>query len=167
VAVRAITAAERALREASPLWSLVATVQPQAFLAFREFTEGASAIQSRSYKIVESLCRRPDEPRLNSAAYLSVPEVRERVLAGHATLDDILAGVRASGALTADMRDRVSSAMQRFEAAVLKWRQSHYRLAVRMLGRRPGTGYTEGVPYLEKARAIPVFAPASRQCPAA
>jgi tryptophan 2,3-dioxygenase len=157
VAVRSITAAERALREAAPLWSLVATVQRDAFLTFREFTEGASAIQSRSYKTVESLCRRPDPSRLDSAAYHSAPDVRERVLAGQANLDETLTGARASGRLTPDMHDHVCSAMQRFETALLKWRQTHYRLAVRMLGQRRGTGYTEGVPYLQKTRTIPVF----------
>jgi hypothetical protein len=57
-AARALLAAERAMREAKPLFSLVATMLPEAFLTFREFTDGASAIQSRSYKAVESLCRR-------------------------------------------------------------------------------------------------------------
>jgi tryptophan 2,3-dioxygenase len=160
VAVRAITAAELAMREAAPLFSLVATIQPQAFLTFREFTEGASAIQSRSYKIVESLCRVPDTSRLDSAAYRSVPDVRERVLAGQPSLDEALKTAHASGHLTSEMHDNVISAMRRFEAALLKWRQTHYRLAVRMLGSRRGTGYTEGVPYLEKARKIPVFTPA-------
>jgi tryptophan 2,3-dioxygenase len=156
-AVGAITVAERALREAAPLWSLVATVQPEAFLTFREFTQGASAIQSRSYKIVESLCRQPDRSRLDSAAYRSVPEVRERVLAGQPNLDETLKAVHASGDLSSDMHAAVCSAMQRFEGALLQWRQTHYRLAVRMLGRRHGTGYTEGVPYLDKARALRVF----------
>jgi tryptophan 2,3-dioxygenase len=156
-AVRAITAAERALREAAPLWSLVATVQQEAFLSFREFTEGASAIQSRSYKRVESLCRRPDRSRLDSAAYRSVPDVRAGVLAGQPNLDEMLTAAHASGRLAPDEYDRVRSAMQRLEAALLKWRQTHYRLAVQMLGERRGTGYTEGVPYLEKTRRLPVF----------
>ena len=156
-AVRAVAAAERALREAAPLWSLVATVQREAFLAFREFTEGASAIQSRSYKRVESLCRRPDPARLDSAAYHSVPEVRARVLAGQPSLDETLTAARAAGRLTADEDDRVRSAMEALETALLKWRQSHYRLAVQMLGERRGTGYTEGVPYLERTRRLPVF----------
>jgi tryptophan 2,3-dioxygenase len=160
-AVRAIAGAERAMREASPLFSLVATMQAQAFLTFREYTDGASAIQSRSYKTVESLCRAPDAERLDSPAYRSVPEVRARVLAGRPNLDDALASARASGALTAGGHDDVRSAMSRFEAALLKWRQTHYRLAVRMLGERRGTGYTEGVPYLAKARALHVFAPAA------
>jgi tryptophan 2,3-dioxygenase len=47
--------------------------------------------------------------------------------------------------------------MQRFEAAVLAWRQTHYRLAVTMLGERRGTGYTEGVPYLHDARRLRLF----------
>jgi tryptophan 2,3-dioxygenase len=156
-AVRSVTAAERALREAAALWSFVATVQRDAFLAFREFTEGASAIQSRSYKRVESLCRQPDPARLDSAAYHSVPEVRARVLAGQPSLDETLTAARASGRLTADEDDRVRSAMQALETALLKWRQSHYRLAVQTLGERRGTGYTEGVPYLERTRRLPVF----------
>jgi tryptophan 2,3-dioxygenase len=157
VAVRALTWAERALREVAPLFSLVATMQPQAFLTFREFTEGASAIQSRSYKTVESLCRVPDRSRLDSPAYRSVPEVRERVLAGQPTLEDALERAHASGRLRSDTHGEVRSAMERFEAALLAWRQTHYRLAVRMLGDRRGTGYTEGVPYLEKAHAVPLF----------
>ena len=60
LAVEAIRAAETTLGESSPLWSLVATMQEAAFLRFREHTDGASAIQSRSYKRLESLCRRPD-----------------------------------------------------------------------------------------------------------
>jgi tryptophan 2,3-dioxygenase len=156
-AVRAVTAAERALPEAAPLWSLVATVQQEAFLSFREFTEGASAIQSRSYKRVESLCRRPDRSRLDSAAYRSVPDVRARVLAGEPNLDETLTAAHASGRLAPDEHDHVRSAMERLETALLKWRQTHYRLAVQMLGERRGTGYTEGVPYLERTRRLPLF----------
>lgn len=164
VAAQGLAAAERALREAAPLWSLVATMQPRAFLTFREFTEGASAIQSRGYKTVESLCRVPERSRLDSAAYRSVPEVRERVLAGHPNLDDALATALAAGRLTPDAHAGVRSAMEQFEAAILAWRQTHYRLAVRMLGQRRGTGYTEGVPYLAEARSIGVFTAVADGC---
>jgi tryptophan 2,3-dioxygenase len=75
--------------------------------------------------------------------------VRGQVLDGRRTLDE---------AVAARPYARMSAAMERFETAVLKWRQSHFRVAMRMLGRRPGTGYTEGVPYLDQVRAIPVFA---------
>ncbi|MGD9894663.1 MAG: tryptophan 2,3-dioxygenase, partial [Dehalococcoidia bacterium] len=89
-----LEAAESALREAAPLFSLVATMQTEAFQTFRVYTEGASAIQSRNYKIGESLCRRPDAARLDSIAYRSVPEVRAQVLDGQATLDEAFAAAR-------------------------------------------------------------------------
>jgi tryptophan 2,3-dioxygenase len=40
---------------------------------------------------------------------------------------------------------------------MLRWRHTHYRLAVRMLGERTGTGNTEGTPYLNAVRTVPVF----------
>ena len=48
-------------------------------------------------------------------------------------------------------------AMRDFAATLFQWRQTHYSLAVRMLGERSGTGYTEGTPYLREVRKIPVF----------
>jgi tryptophan 2,3-dioxygenase len=150
----ALRAAELAMREASPLFSLVATMQPQAFMTFREFTDGASAIQSRSYKTIESLCRRPEPERLAGPGYDAVPEVRERILAGELTLDDALATAPLSPVELADIRE----AMGAFEAAVMDWRRTHHNLAMRMLGMRRGTGYTAGVPYLAEARKIALFA---------
>ncbi len=157
LALPRIQAAETALREAAPLFSLVATMQAEAFHTFREFTEGASAIQSRNYKIVESLCRQPDPSRLDSAAYLSVPEVRERVLAGQVTLDDAFQAARAADYLSARDVEDLEQAMRRFAATLLRWRRTHYGIAVRMLGERTGTGYTEGSPYLKEVQTIPVF----------
>jgi len=141
----------------APLFSLVATMQVAAFHTFREFTEGASAIQSRNYKLVESLCRQPDASRLDSAAYLSVPEVRERVLAGQMTLDDAFQVARAAGHLNARDVAALEQEMRRFAATLLRWRRTHYGIAVRMLGERTGTGYTEGSPYLKEVQTIPVF----------
>ena len=162
LATAAIGAAETTLREASPLWSLVATMQAEAFLRFRESTDGASAIQSRSYKRLESLCRRPDADRLDSPAYRSVPEIRDRVLAGQPTIDEALRGAIAAGRLSPDEHTALSAAMAGFEAAIAKWRKTHHSIAVRMLGERRGTGDTEGVAYLEQARSIPLF---SGGCP--
>jgi tryptophan 2,3-dioxygenase len=156
LAHQCILAAERALHEAAPLWSLVATMRVEAFQTFREFTEGASAIQSRNYKLMESLCRRPDPARLDSAAYCSVPEVRQRVLAGQVTLDEAFQAARGSRLSSSEVAD-LEQAMREFAATLLRWRRTHYRIAVRFLGERTGTGYTEGAPYLKAAQAIPVF----------
>jgi tryptophan 2,3-dioxygenase len=157
VAAERIRVAERALREAAPLWSLVATMQLEAFQTFREFTEGASAIQSRNYKIVESVCRQPDPSRVDSAAYHSVPEVRQQVLAGQETVDDAFAAARAAGRLSVSDIDDLEQAMGQFAATLLRWRRTHYQLAARMLGEHTGTGYTEGAAYLKSVQTIPVF----------
>lgn len=157
VALARINAAETALREAAPLFSLVATMQVAAFHTFREFTEGASAIQSRNYKLVESLCRQPDPSRRDSAAYRAVPEVRQRVLAGQATLDEAFTAARAADGLGSRDIDELEGAMRRFAATLLRWRRTHHGIAVRMLGERTGTGYTEGAAYLKAVRTIPVF----------
>jgi hypothetical protein len=56
-ASQALRAAAAAMNEAAPLFSMVASKQPQAFLTLREYTEGASAIPARGYKSSESRCR--------------------------------------------------------------------------------------------------------------
>jgi tryptophan 2,3-dioxygenase len=161
-ATAGIEAAAQVLGEASPIWSLVATMQLESFLRFREYTDGASAIQSRNYKAVEATCRLPDQARLDSPAYQSVPEIRERVLAGQRNLADALSAAVGSGLLAPDAQAAVHAAMERFEGAIFKWRKTHHRLAVRMLGERRGTGYTAGVDYLEEGRTTPVF---KARCP--
>jgi tryptophan 2,3-dioxygenase len=145
------------LNGAAPLFSLMASMQPESFRAFRVYTEGASAIQSRSYKLVESLCRLPEEPRLSSAAYRSVPEVRDRVLAGQPSVEQAYHTASRVGRLGEPDRRLLDARMGEFASALIQWRHTHYRIATRMLGTRPGTGYTEGTPYLAAARSIPVF----------
>jgi tryptophan 2,3-dioxygenase len=156
-ALHFLNASKFALHESAPLFAMLATMQVESFQAFRKFTEGASAIQSRNYKIVESLCREPDRDRVDSLAYQSVPEVRHRILAGHATLDDAYRQLCESNDVSEQARDQLDEAMKGFAHALLRWRNTHYRLAVRTLGEAPGSGFTEGTPYLDRARIIPVF----------
>lgn len=157
LAARRIRNTEAGIEESFLLFSLLATMQIGSFQEFRQYTEGASAIQSRHYKLVESLCRIPDAERLDSPAFRSVPELRTLVLEGIANLDDTVWSACRTGALNPDERADVLGALRGFAAKLQQWRQTHYRLAVRMLGDRPGTGYTEGTPYLKEVRTIPVF----------
>jgi tryptophan 2,3-dioxygenase len=145
------------LHRAAPLFSLLATMQVGAFRLFRQFTEGASAIQSRGYKLMEALCRAPDAQRLDSPAFRNVPDVRALAADGLPNLQQAVEQSRASGQLTPAADSEVADAMASFAAMLSKWRTTHYRLAVRMLGEAPGTGYTEGTPYLKSVQHIPVF----------
>ncbi|MEU8333650.1 tryptophan 2,3-dioxygenase family protein [Micromonospora arborensis] len=145
------------LRETTPLWSLLATMQPAAFHTFRVHTDGASAIQSRAYKLCESLCRTPDPDRLHSAAYLSVPDVQARISSGQATIADLLAAIHSDERALAE-QPVLADGLREFTAAVHQWRRTHYRLAVRMLGTdQRGTGDTPGTPYLLRSRDTPLF----------
>ncbi|WP_348651154.1 tryptophan 2,3-dioxygenase family protein [Micromonospora sp. WMMD882] len=152
-----LTGATEALTGSATLFSLTATMQPDSFRTFRAYTEGASAIQSHNYKLVESLCRTPDADRLDGAAYRSAPPVRRRVLGGQPTLDEAYRRAVDGGLLDRTGRALVAGRMRGFAEALLTWRRTHHRLAVRMLGERTGTGYTEGTPYLAAARSVPVF----------
>ncbi|MDV7142766.1 hypothetical protein R3X27_08725 [Tropicimonas sp. TH_r6] len=156
-ALPSLRQANAILREAARLFPLLGTMQIAAFHDFRRFTEGASAIQSAGYKRVEALCRRPDPERLDSAAYAAVPEVRVRAEDGQETLDDAFAAACRHGRLAAPERDALAQEMRIFSKQLLRWRQAHYQLAKRFLGTRGGTGYTEGVPYLDAVRSVPVF----------
>ncbi|WP_386823427.1 hypothetical protein [Lysobacter brunescens] len=150
-----IKQADGVLAETTMLFSLLSTMQRESFQTFRAFTEGASAIQSRNYKLVESLCRVPEESRLHSIAYSSVPEVQQKVIAGVSTLDDAYKTLdkRIGNA----QRTELTQAMADFAKSIKQWRSTHYGIAIKMLGENTGTGYTEGTPYLDAVRTIPVF----------
>ena len=137
------------LAESLPLFSLLATMQPEAFQVFRQFTDGASAIQSEGYKTFESVCSTPALERLNAPAFTSVPRVRAKVLAGRPTTEGTWEDVVSTGWLDETGAVAVREAARSLESTHQRWKQTHFRLAVRMIGSRTGTGSTEGVPYLE------------------
>lgn len=148
-----IAAAAATLREAAPLFSLVATMRVESFQTFRKYTDGASAIQSGNYKLMEALCRPPDPARIDSAAFLSVPDVRDLVLAGLPTISESAAALVAEHGDDEDL----TRAIDAFARALEAWRLTHTRIAARMLGMATGTGNTPGVPYLDEALSVPVF----------
>ena len=79
------------------LFRIVATMRPEAFHTFREFTDGASAIQSEQYKRFEGLCGLPPTERMGSPAFESVPAVSAEVGEGQDTMTDAYGAARAAG----------------------------------------------------------------------
>ncbi|MGI5125679.1 tryptophan 2,3-dioxygenase family protein [Pseudonocardia sp. CA-107938] len=122
------------------LFRIVATMSADAFADFRTHTEGASAVQSDQYKRFEVACGRPRAERLASMAFDGVPAVRAEALAGGDDLSRALLDVPPT--------ERLTAAVRRLEAAHQRWKATHRSLAARMLGDRPGSGYSSGVPYL-------------------
>lgn len=162
-----LKAATAMLKEGSRSFLLLSTMRKKAFETFRTYTEGASAIQSLNYKRMESMCRVPDEGRLESVAYSSVPRVQKLVARAtrcrslrsdsYTTLDDARLEALEDGRLSSDQDREIEKAMSQFATALRSWKFAHYSIAMKMLGRTTGTGYTEGTPYLKDVRDIPIF----------
>ncbi|WP_214403652.1 tryptophan 2,3-dioxygenase family protein [Pseudonocardia lacus] len=132
---------------AALLFRIVATMRAATFHTFREFTQGASAIQSDQYKRFEAACGAPSRARLRSDAFAGVPVVRDEVLAGQ---DDLSRAVLDSRRPGATGWDGLGAAIAELEGAHQRWKAAHRGVAGRMLGTAAGSGYTEGVPYLDR-----------------
>jgi tryptophan 2,3-dioxygenase len=150
--------ATSALRDASPLFSMMATLQPRSFTAFRTHTHGASAIQSVAAKTVEALCRTPDAQRLASPAFDQVPQLRQAILDGSLVgLEDIYQHHLTAGKVQPRHGRRLEEAMRGLGMVMDRWRTTHHRLAMRFLGNQPGTAASQGAAYLDQVRTVPVF----------
>jgi tryptophan 2,3-dioxygenase len=141
----------RTLAAARSLFSILATMRADSFRAFRVYTVGASAIQSGNYKVFEALCSAPSTARIDSPAYESVPDVRNRVLGEWSDLTSSIGHSASRGLIDVPGLCRISAAAEELERIHQMWKQTHWKLAGRMIGDDRGTGYTVGVPYLKSA----------------
>lgn len=148
-AAACVDRAAASFERASALFRLVATMRPEHFSGFREFTQGASAIQSEQYKRFELLCGLPPAERLGSAAFTSVPAVRaEAHDAGHDTVTRAYLDLRRRTRFSSTDWNLFHTALGQLEERHQRWKSTHRSLAARMLGSARGSGDTEGVPYL-------------------
>jgi tryptophan 2,3-dioxygenase len=148
------------LREARPLFSLQATMRAEAFLKFRGYTLGSSAIQSEGYKAFEALFARPDTARLDSPAFASVPRIKQMVSQGGVGLLEVMGSAAASpgadehlGRTLAELR----TVLVEVDEIHQQWKRTHLRIASRMIGDEPGSGNTDGVAYLRAVMDKKVF----------
>lgn len=143
---------------AATLFRVVATMRAEQFSAFRQYTQGASAVQSEQYKRFESLCGVPPVPRLRSSAFTSVPVVRaEAEDPGHDTVTRAYLDLRNEGRFDRARWNRLDTAVSRLESGHQRWKSAHRGLAARMLGDAHGSGYTDGVPYLTECLGNRLF----------
>lgn len=157
LAANYILAGNSILQEGLKHFLTLSTMQKEAFSAFREFTTGASAIQSVNYKIMESLCRNPEPERLDSVAYASVPTLQQQLRAGHVSLDEKLIELRCRSDVASQTLVDIEAAMLALSETLTRWRHAHYGIAKKYIGDGTGTGYTAGTPYLKMVKDLPVF----------
>lgn len=155
---RFILAGNSILDEGLKHFLTLATMQKESFCTFREFTTGASAIQSVNYKTMESLCRNPDEERLEGLAYSSVPGLQKSLRNGGESIDGKFALLRTDPEIDSQLLIAIDAAMCALSETMTRWRHSHYGIAKKYLGEAgSGTGYTEGTPYLKSVKDLAVF----------
>ena len=146
-AARCVDRATVMVERGQSLFRMVATMRYEAFHTFREFTQGASAIQSEQYKRFEARCWTPTADRLASPAFDQVPAVRAELGENHGTL--MGAWLDADRRMPGDPAvARVAASMAALEAAHRRWKNTHVTVATRMLGDARGSGNTSGVSYL-------------------
>lgn len=132
------------------LFRILNTMPKEHFAIFRTYTDGASAIQSRQYKHFEILASHPVQHRMQSAAFDSVPHIKQLYNLSPCNLEDIMRYYLEMPTVCATPAFQLLvQRLQEFDTAFVCWKQMHFRIACKMLGRKRGTGGTSGTPYLE------------------
>jgi aminocarboxymuconate-semialdehyde decarboxylase len=158
-------------------FTILETMLPTHFLAFRGKLEPASGFQSEQFREIEFLCGLKDEKML--AYHRPTPEAHarlERRLREPSLHDVFFAALHAMGKLqfkdTATERERfdararavlslyreerrnrdwidVCERLTEFDELVVSWRLRHIQLVERIIGTRVGTGGSAGSSYLK------------------
>jgi tryptophan 2,3-dioxygenase len=158
-------------------FTILETMLPTHFMAFRDKLEPASGFQSEQFRELEFLCGLKDEKMLRY--HRPTPEAHarlERRLREPSLHDALFEALRAVGKLTIDSnateRERfdararailslyrdersnrdwidVCERLTEFDALVVSWRLRHIQLVERVIGVRMGTGGSAGSSYLK------------------
>lgn len=130
------------------LYRLVTTMPKESFAVIRDATDGRSAIQSRPYNRVEQLCAR--------SADLGTVHCRPAdQTAGRPTVEEVLGQRRDE--LGAAETERLANAMRQLDEAWRSMKRTHWGVALKIIGRVPGTGGTAGADYLQVKSQQPLF----------
>jgi aminocarboxymuconate-semialdehyde decarboxylase len=159
-------------------FTILETMLPTHFLAFRGLLEPASGFQSEQFREIEFLCGLKDEKMLRyhrptAEAYASLkrrleePSLRDvffgalqamgklaPVRAGETERERFEARARAVHELYKDERHHrdwidVCERLTEFDELVVSWRLRHIQLVERIIGIRMGTGGSAGASYLK------------------
>jgi tryptophan 2,3-dioxygenase len=159
-------------------FTILETMLPTHFLAFRGLLEPASGFQSEQFREIEFLCglkdekmlryhrptpaayaslkRRLEEPSLRDAFFGALQAMGKLAPAGttETTEERFEARARAVHALYKDEHHHrdwidVCERLTEFDELVMSWRLRHIQLVERIIGIRMGTGGSAGSSYLK------------------
>jgi tryptophan 2,3-dioxygenase len=149
---------------------LLDTMSPEGFLEFRDPLDPASGFQSFQFRAIEFLSGGgskavlafeffDDEQRAWLRAMSEIPTVWSgfehslRTTIGAAASEDLIEVVRALYLSHSDVAltalHTVAELLMDHDENLAVWRHQHMLMAGRQIGRRPGTGGSEGMSYLD------------------
>jgi tryptophan 2,3-dioxygenase len=146
------------------LFRLVATMRIEHFHAFRDYTQGTSAIQSEAYKRFELACGRPTGERLESDAFTSVPAVRAHAATRPDDLSQAYLHARRDARFSRDEFEAIDEALVPLETAHQRWeddaslageQDARRRHRVRLHQRRPLSEEVPGEQAVLPDRRVP------------
>ena len=150
------------------------TMSPEGFLEFRDPLDPASGFQSFQFRAIEFVSGAGKESMLDFRLFDDSTKAWLRSWFEAPSLwDGFRASVRSLAGVTDETSDlevvaeiyrhhddavrsslhRVAELMVDHDERLVVWRQQHMLMAGRQIGRRPGTGGSEGMAYLETTLA--------------
>lgn len=155
-AARFLERAGAAMLRSIPFFRIVSTMDIDQFMVIRTATTGASGLQSESFKRIELAASSLAPERLGSDGY------RAPNLAGYVaqeaealSIDDYV--TRLLERQPGRAPTRLLGVMEVLDQAWLQWKKTHWAIATRLIGARPGTGGTDGAVYLRRHMIEPLF----------
>lgn len=160
-------------------FTILETMLPTHFLAFREVLRPASGFQSEQFRELEFLCglkderllrlheptpemhaaleRRRREPSLRDVFFMALAAlgIMPHVGESASEAERFRARAQAIVALYRDERGHrdwidVCERLTEFDELIVSWRLRHIQMVERMIGLRAGTGGSSGAPYLKE-----------------
>lgn len=131
-----------------PLFQAFRTMSPDYFTAFRDATGNASAIQSRTYQMMQIFTQGMDARKV--AMISTIPEVVDLLHYDHPDFVDLRKLLVSVSENTSYRIDKLLYKAEELDKALYAWRCIHLGIAREYLPQSvEGTGGTHGSPYLE------------------
>jgi tryptophan 2,3-dioxygenase len=131
-----------------PLFQMFKTMPPEHFAKFRDATGNASAIQSRTYQLMQIFTAGLDER--NAENFAATPEIADLVFYGHPRFVDLRTAFHTVEGNTSPGGMAFTAQVAALDQALYAWRCLHLGIARHYLpAATTGTGGTRGTPYLE------------------
>nr|UZC79439.1 KrmK [uncultured bacterium] len=133
-----------------PITQVLKTIPPEHFWAFRDATDGSSAIQSRWFHLLHIYLHGLDERKI--AIFADIPEISDLIHYGKPGFVSLRSLLRGFAGQPPPELEAFADMASQLDASLYAYRCVHLGIVHRFLppDAKQGTGGTSGIPYLRK-----------------